>query len=95
MKFTFSPTKLDGVTLVNCERFQDERGSFSEVYREDLFIEHGIGPFVQENYSTSVKGVIRGLHYQSTPRQLGKLVSCPHGVIFDVAVVSADVRRLQ
>ena len=90
MNFSFLPTKLSEVILVKCERYQDERGSFSEVYKEDLFLEYGIGPFIQENYSCSVKGVIRGLHYQSTPKQLGKLVSCPHGVIYDVAI---DIRK--
>lgn len=91
MNFTFQPTDLEGVLLVKCERFQDERGSFSEVYKKDLFKEHGIGPFIQENYSTSVRGVIRGLHYQARPKKIGKLVSCPHGIIYDVAV---DIRRM-
>jgi dTDP-4-dehydrorhamnose 3,5-epimerase len=90
MNFTFQPTSLDGVLLIRCERFQDARGSFSEVYKKELFEENGIGPFVQENYSTSVKGVVRGLHYQAWPRAIGKLVSCPHGIIYDVAV---DIRR--
>lgn len=90
MNFTFSPTNLDGVILVKCERFQDERGSFSEVYRKDLFKKNSIGPFVQENYSMSVKGVVRGLHYQARPEEIGKLVSCPHGTIYDVAV---DIRK--
>jgi dTDP-4-dehydrorhamnose 3,5-epimerase len=90
MKFLFLPTGLEGVTLVKCEQFQDSRGSFSEVYKKDIFLENGIGPFVQENYSCSVKNVIRGLHYQSHPRAIGKLVSCPHGKIFDVAV---DIRK--
>lgn len=91
MNFIFKPTSLPDVVLVKCERFQDERGSFSEVYKKDLFEEVGIGPFVQENYSLSVKGVIRGLHYQARPEKIGKLVSCPHGIIYDVAV---DIRRL-
>ena len=90
MNFTFQPTSLDGVTLVKCERFSDARGSFSEVYKKDLFSKQSIGPFVQENYSMSVKGVIRGLHYQAHPKSIGKLVSCPHGVIYDVAV---DIRK--
>ena len=90
MNFTFNPTNLDGVVLVKSDSFQDERGSFSEVYRKDLFKKNGIGPFVQENYSMSVKGVVRGLHYQARPEEIGKLVSCPHGTIYDVAV---DIRR--
>lgn len=90
MNFTFQPTNLDAVTLIKCERFQDSRGSFSEVYKRELFLRHGIGPFVQENYSMSVKGVVRGLHYQAHPKAIGKLVSCPHGVIYDVAV---DIRE--
>jgi dTDP-4-dehydrorhamnose 3,5-epimerase len=90
MNFSFQPTGLDEVILVKCERFQDSRGSFSEVYKKDLFEKRGIGPFVQENYSMSIKGVIRGLHYQAHPNAIGKLVSCPHGTIYDVAV---DIRK--
>jgi dTDP-4-dehydrorhamnose 3,5-epimerase len=90
MNFTFQQTSLQDVLLVKCERYQDARGSFSEVYKKDLFLKQGIGPFVQENYSMSVKGTVRGLHYQAHPQTTGKLVSCPHGVIYDVAV---DIRK--
>jgi len=90
MKFSFQRLSIPEVILVQCEKFNDERGSFSEVYREDEFTSHGIGPFVQENYSCSVSNVLRGLHYQAEPMAVGKLVSCPHGCIYDVAV---DVRK--
>jgi len=90
MKFTFQKLNIPEVLLIKGETFQDNRGSFSEVYKADEFEIRGIGPFVQENYSCSVKHVIRGLHYQIEPMEVGKLVSCPHGIIFDVAV---DIRK--
>ncbi len=90
MKFTFRPLNIPEVLLIQGEQFQDKRGSFSESYRANVFEEYNIGPFIQENYSVSKKDVIRGLHYQAEPMQVGKLVSCPHGCIFDVAV---DIRE--
>ena len=90
MNFNFRSLELEGALLVECNSYKDKRGSFSEVYRTDIFDEYNIGPFVQENYSCSVKNVIRGLHYQAKPMEVGKLVSCPHGQIYDVIV---DVRR--
>ena len=90
MGFTFTHLDLMDVILVRSDQLPDKRGFFSEVYRADEFAKYGIGPFVQENYSQSVKGVVRGMHYQSNPKQVGKLVSCPHGTIFDVVV---DIRH--
>jgi dTDP-4-dehydrorhamnose 3,5-epimerase len=90
MKFTFQKLDIPEVILVKCETFQDSRGSFSEVYKADEFEARNIGPFVQENYSCSVRNVVRGLHYQEAPMGVGKLVSCPHGAIYDVAV---DIRK--
>ena len=72
--------------------FGDERGFFFESYNEKVFNEAtGISPrFVQDNHSKSVKGVLRGLHYQLPPRAQGKLVRVVQGEVFDVAV---DIRK--
>ena len=68
----------------------DERGYFFEAWRRDGFAAHGVEPaFVQENQSSSGRGVLRGLHYQIEQTQ-GKLVRVVSGRVFDVAV---DLRR--
>jgi dTDP-4-dehydrorhamnose 3,5-epimerase len=83
-------TKLDGVVLLEPTVHGDERGFMVETYRRDLWAEHGVEPeFVQHNHSRSSKGTLRGLHFQTEPGQ-AKLVRCPRGKIFDVAV---DLRR--
>ena len=86
----FLPTQLPDVILIRPKVFSDARGFFLETYREDKFTQSGIDKrFVQDNHSGSVKGVLRGLHYQIHQPQ-GKLVRALAGEIFDVAV---DVRR--
>jgi dTDP-4-dehydrorhamnose 3,5-epimerase len=83
-------TKLDGVVLLEPAVHGDERGFMVETYRRDLWAEHGVEvEFVQHNHSRSSKGTLRGLHFQTEPGQ-AKLVRCPRGKIFDVAV---DLRR--
>lgn len=70
----------------------DERGSFYESYNERAF-DAWVGRevrFVQDNHSTSARGVLRGLHYQLPPAAQGKLVRVTRGEVFDVAV---DIRR--
>ncbi len=70
--------------------FGDDRGFFMETFRESFFNEVGIeGPFVQDNHSSSVRGVLRGLHYQTKQPQ-GKLVRVISGEVYDVAV---DLRK--
>ena len=82
-------TSLPGVLLIEPKVFGDSRGFFVETYHQERYTERGIaGPFVQNNLSLSVRGVIRGLHLQN-PNQQGKLVQVLRGEIFDVAV---DVR---
>ena len=67
----------------------DRRGYFYEIYQEARYASHGItGPFVQENFSRSSQGVLRGLHLQN-PRAQGKLISVLRGRVLDVVV---DVR---
>lgn len=83
--------ELDGLLEIRPKRFSDERGFFSEVWREDQMAEAGIDArFVQDNHSFSAaRGVLRGLHFQRPPAAQDKLVRVAHGSIFDVAV---DIR---
>ena len=91
MPFKFTPLEIPAVILVEPEIFGDDRGFFLEFYKRSDFLRAGIdGHFVQDNHSRSVKGVLRGLHYQKAPRAQGKLVRCLQGAIFDVAV---DIRK--
>lgn len=84
------PTKLDGVVLIEPEVHGDARGFMVESYRRDAWGELGVDlDFVQHNHSRSSRGTLRGIHFQTTPGQ-AKLVRCPRGRVFDVAV---DLRR--
>ncbi len=83
-------TQLDGVVLIEPEVHGDERGFLVETFRDDGWRELGVEvEFVQENHSRSGRGILRGLHFQTSPGQ-GKLVRCLRGRIWDVAV---DLRR--
>lgn len=83
------PTPLEGLKLIQLDVFADARGFFVERFHEGKFAELGLPThFVQDNHSRSAPGVLRGLHYQSSPAQ-GKLVGCARGAIWDVAV---DIR---
>ena len=78
------------MVLVRNRVFDDDRGFFTETFNQRQFSELGLpSDFVQDNHSRSVKGVLRGLHYQY-PQWQGKLVRAVRGKIFDVAV---DIRR--
>jgi dTDP-4-dehydrorhamnose 3,5-epimerase len=91
MPFTFQETSLPGVVLVEPRLFRDGRGFFSESYKLSDFAASGIElPFVQDNFSYSIQGVLRGLHYQKPPFAQAKLVMVAQGSVFDVAV---DIRR--
>jgi len=84
------PTRIPDVLLIEPDVFRDERGFFMETWHRRRFAEHGLGwDFVQDNHSLSVKGTLRGLHYQ-LGRPQGKLVRVTVGEVFDVAV---DLRR--
>lgn len=86
----FSKLQIPDIVEIRPDKFEDARGYFLEVYREDLFREAGIPTsFVQDNQSSSRQGVLRGLHYQIRQPQ-GKIVRVLAGEIFDVAV---DLRR--
>ena len=83
-------TRIPGVFLIEPLVLGDERGLFFETYHERKFAGLGITDrFVQDNHSRSVKGTVRGLHYQLT-RQQAKLCRVVRGEVIDVAV---DVRR--
>lgn len=91
MPFEFRNTEIPGVIIIEPRSFQDGRGLFMEIYRVSEFAANGIRErFVQDNYSHSVRGVLRGLHYQKNPKAQGKLITVVKGEIFDVAV---DIRR--
>ena len=89
---TASGALMEGPLLITPQVFGDDRGFFYESWNQRRFDE-AVGAsvcFVQDNHSRSSRGVLRGLHYQLEPEPQGKLVRCPVGEIFDVAV---DVRR--
>ena len=89
MPFTIEPTALPEVRLVRHARFTDDRGWFTEVLRTDAFAELGLPDrFPQVNLSRSVRGVVRGLHFQWDP-PMGKLMRVAVGRAFLVAV---DIR---
>jgi dTDP-4-dehydrorhamnose 3,5-epimerase len=83
---------LQGLVLLVPLVFEDSRGFFAESYNRDRFREAtGTNPeFIQDNHSRSIKGVLRGLHYQLPPMDQGKLVRVIRGRVLDVAV---DIRR--
>lgn len=86
------PTAIPDVLIIEPRVFGDERGFFYESFNQKSFNEAtGMGVhFVQDNHSSSRKGVLRGLHYQLPPHAQGKLVHCVRGAVFDVAV---DIRK--
>jgi dTDP-4-dehydrorhamnose 3,5-epimerase len=91
LPFAFTKTPLEGVLLIVPQTYEDERGFFMEAYSKSAFVGAGIaGEWVQQNHSRSVRGVLRGLHFQKEPFAQAKLVRCTRGEVFDVAV---DMRR--
>jgi dTDP-4-dehydrorhamnose 3,5-epimerase len=91
MPFIFSQTKIKEVIMIKAEKISDNRGFFMETFRESFFRENEINvKFVQDNFSHSIKDVLRGLHYQKNPTAQAKLIKVIHGEIFDVAV---DIRK--
>ena len=85
-----TPTALPEVLLIDLDAFQDDRGYFYELHRQSRYRDVGIAEsFVQDNFSRSNRGVLRGLHFQVDHPQ-GKLVTVLSGRVYDVAV---DIRR--
>jgi len=86
MKFT--KTKLDGVVVIEPDVFGDHRGFFMESWSQKKLGEAGLFyNFVQDNHSmSSVKGTLRGIHFQKGDKAQAKLVRCVRGAVLDVAV---------
>ena len=88
---TFERTDFAGLFLVKPRVFQDERGFFMESFSHDQFVKAGINAaFIQDNHSSSRKGVLRGLHFQNPPHAQTKLVRVISGEVIDIVV---DLRR--
>jgi dTDP-4-dehydrorhamnose 3,5-epimerase len=84
-------TEIADVKVLKPKLFQDARGYFCETYSEKSYKEAGIdGHFVQDNESMSMRGVLRGLHYQAAPHAQAKLIRVVRGAVLDVAV---DIRK--
>ena len=85
-KIKVTTCDIEGLYVIEPTVFKDERGYFMETYNQNDFKEDGLNmTFVQDNKSMSVKGVLRGLHFQKQYPQ-GKLVRAVRGTVFDVAV---------
>lgn len=84
----FRPTNIAGLVVVEFDRNEDERGSFRRTFCRDSFAAAGIDfHVVQTNISTNTASfTLRGMHFQREPHAEAKLVSCPRGKLFDVAV---------
>lgn len=81
---------IEGLKVVSLDVYRDSRGFFVERFNKKTFENHNLPTeFIQDNFSRSLPGVIRGLHYQNNPSQ-AKLVGCVRGRIWDVAV---DIRK--
>jgi dTDP-4-dehydrorhamnose 3,5-epimerase len=90
MPLSFTETDISGVMIIEPTVFKDGRGFFLETYHYNKYSENGIDiRFVQDNHSHSIKGTLRGLHYQLKHPQ-GKLLYVIKGEIFDVAI---DIRK--
>jgi dTDP-4-dehydrorhamnose 3,5-epimerase len=84
-------TEIADVKVLKPKVFQDARGYFCETYSEKSYKEAGIDcHFVQDNESMSMRGVLRGLHYQAAPHAQAKLIRVVRGAVLDVAV---DIRK--
>lgn len=84
----FEKTKLEGVVIITPDVFGDHRGFFMESWSEHKMEEAGLHyNFVQDNHSmSSVKGTLRGIHFQKGDKAQAKLVRCVNGAVLDVAV---------
>ncbi len=91
MAFSVRRLEIPDIVLIEPDVLEDERGYFIETYKYSDFATLGlVERFVQDNQSRSLKGVLRGLHYQKRAKGQGKLVRVVAGEVFDVAV---DIRK--
>lgn len=88
----FKELKLKGVFLIELQKFDDERGFFARTWDKKIFEEHGLNSSIVQCATSfnKKKGTIRGIHYQASPYEEAKVVSCTKGRIFDVLV---DLRK--
>ena len=88
LNLKISDTAIEDVKIIEPKVFEDDRGWFFEAFNQKIFNQNldSSVHFVQDNHSRSEKGVLRGLHYQKSPYEQGKLVRVISGEIFDVAV---------
>ena len=87
----FLKTNIDGIIIIEPKIIEDQRGYFFESFSQKKFnLNFGKLNFVQENESKSIKGVLRGLHFQKPPFAQAKLVRCLRGEVLDIAV---DIRK--
>ena len=93
----FIKTAIDGVYIVEPKVFGDHRGFFMESYSKRVFEEAGLHyDFVQDNHSSStVKGTLRGIHFQRGDKAQAKLVRCVRGAVLDVAVELSEENKRQ
>jgi dTDP-4-dehydrorhamnose 3,5-epimerase len=85
------PTAIAGCYQIIPTILRDERGSFVKVFHEDIFHQHGLAvEYAEEYYSVSHGNVLRGLHFQTPPKEHAKLVYCVQGAVLDAAL---DLRR--
>lgn len=93
LKFVFmnvTTTSIEGAYLIELDRFADDRGSLTKIFTETTLAEKGIPTHFPEHfYSTSRRGVIRGMHAQKGHAECGKFIYVPVGAVLDVAL---DVR---
>jgi dTDP-4-dehydrorhamnose 3,5-epimerase len=87
MKLEIKETVIPGCRELFPFIFKDKRGTFVKTFSAEAFAGQGLeNRFVEEFYSSSVKGVLRGLHFQTPPLDLAKLVYCLYGSVYDVVV---------
>jgi len=87
---TITKTEIEGLLVIQPEIFKDDRGFFFESFSKQRYQELGItDEFVQDNFSKSKKGTVRGLHYQVGDKAQGKLCQVIEGEVLDVSV---DIR---
>jgi dTDP-4-dehydrorhamnose 3,5-epimerase len=87
----FNESRISGCYEIIPDILSDKRGKFIKTFHKDMFIEKGLEyNFVEEYYSISRQGVLRGMHYQKSPHQHTKLVYCVSGEVIDIVI---DLRK--
>jgi dTDP-4-dehydrorhamnose 3,5-epimerase len=81
------PTAIPGCFEIECQKFEDQRGSFVKTFQIEFFTSQGLrSDWREEYYSVSARNVVRGLHFQTPPADHAKLVYCVAGQVLDVVV---------